>query len=109
VYRVSVNQFGSPGINASPEFVKATRLGVGLYDVFFSVSIDRCGRVASLGLPTGTRDNSAALTPPPGEISTQAELIDRDTGAFVDNVLTVGTFDSTGNPADKPFHLMVSC
>jgi hypothetical protein len=33
----------------------------------------------------------------------------QDNGAIVDNAIGVGTFDSAGNPADKAFHLVVTC
>jgi collagen triple helix repeat protein len=109
VYHVSLNQVGTAAPSPSPEFVKATHLSTGKYDVFFSVPVDDCARVASLGLQSGTRINSSLFTPVPGEISTSGEIVDQDTGEVVKNVITVATFDSSGNLADMSFHLIVSC
>jgi hypothetical protein len=107
VYHVSVNQFGVAGIGASPEFVKVTHLGTGKWDVFFTVSINSCQRVATLGVPSGTRDNSAFQSPVGGEVFTDAELVDQDTGAIISNAVTVATFNSAGTLTDRAFHLIV--
>jgi hypothetical protein len=88
--------------------VRVRHISTGKYDVFFSVPVSACGRVATLGRPTGLLNNGTGFTPTPGEISTWTELVD-ETGSFTENAIGVGTFDSSGSPADREFHLAVFC
>jgi hypothetical protein len=101
VYHASVyaNGIGSP-VNP-PEFVNSTRIGTGLYDVFFSVPTGDCGRVATLGIPSDQHNNSDFFQGFKGEISTFYDL--------KVNAIAVATFDSNGNPADQNFQLVVAC
>src|SRR5581483_6602169 len=101
VYHVSVYGSGIASLTGnSPEFAGSSRIGAGLYRVSFSVGTGTCGRVATLGMPDDQENNPGFFTPIRGEISTFEDI---------DGDVIVATFDSTGNAADRNFHLVVAC
>jgi len=71
------------------------RTGAGRYQLIFNRDVRSCGYVATVGV-------IGATPPGPGQISTAA-LATSPNGVFV------RTFNSNGNPADRSFHLIVSC
>jgi hypothetical protein len=99
---------GSPGVpftaavDAAGEVRSATAVnpsthlasGGGLYDVKFNRDMTACFAVATISRFSGT-----TAQPDNGEIVT----------AVTTSGVTVRTRDSNGQPADRPFHLMVSC
>src|SRR6185503_7680021 len=102
IYHASIYLNGIPAnVGQSPEFIGATRIGVGLYNVNFSVDVSRCGRVATIGIPSDQQNNSNVFKGFKGEISTFFDLLN--------NKLAVATFDSAGTPADQDFHVLVAC
>ena len=108
-YRVSVNQFGVPSVvGNSPEFTRVRKISTGKYDVFFSVPVAGCNRVATLSTTSDTRNNGNVFSPPPGQISLWGELVD-ESGSIIANAIGVGTFDAAGVPADHGFQLLVTC
>ncbi|MFC8846269.1 MULTISPECIES: hypothetical protein [unclassified Micromonospora] len=74
--------------------VSATKYGPGQYQVIFNRSLTSAAFVATIG----TTDS--CCIPPAGEISV-APRLGTPNGVFVQ------TYDSTGAPADRPFHLAV--
>lgn len=73
----------------------ASKTGAGEYLVVFGTDVRNCTYLPALGDP-GTNP------PPAGEISA-------GTSATNTNAVAVTTRDSAGVPADRPFHLLVSC
>ena len=71
------------------------RTGAGRYQVIFNRDIRACAFVTSLG-------DAGAAGPPEGQASTSALATNA-------NAVAVRTESSNGNPADRPFHLIVSC
>jgi hypothetical protein len=71
------------------------RTGAGRYQLIFNRDVRGCAYVATQGV-------IGATTPGPGQIGTSA-LASNPNGVFV------RTFDSQGAPADRSFHLIVSC
>jgi hypothetical protein len=106
---VSVRFDGAPsGIGNSPELDRVVRLGPGKYDVFFDVPVAQCDRVASVGIPSETRNRGDVDGNfPAGYTSTWGELFD-GTGE-TSNAIGVETFDAAGTPTDENFHLIVAC
>ncbi|WP_431913889.1 hypothetical protein [Micromonospora carbonacea] len=78
----------------SRDAVSATKYGPGQYQVIFNRSLTSAAFVATIG----TTDS--CCIPPAGEISVAPRLATPN-GVFVQ------TYDSTGAPADRPFHLAV--
>jgi hypothetical protein len=76
--------------------VSAQQLSTGEYEVIFFRNVRDCAYVATIGI-SGSVDSSQ-----PGEI-TVAGRTDARRGVFV------STHDSTGEFADRGFHLQVSC
>lgn len=74
--------------------LESQRLDDGIYRVRFDRDVSSCAWVATIGLP----DDGIS---PPGEISVA--------GFIQPDVVVVRTFNSLGNPADRPFHLAVHC
>jgi len=102
IYHASVYLNGiSSGLGDSPELQSTTRLSTGVYIVKFSVDTQRCTRIATIGIPANQENNPAFSPGLNGEISTFTDLT---TGG-----VAVATFDSTGAPADRDFHLVVFC
>jgi hypothetical protein len=102
IYHASVYLNGvASGLGDSPEEQSATRLSTGLYIVKFSVDTEACTRIATIGIPVDQQNNAAVFQGFNGEISTFTDL---STGG-----VAVATFDSTGAPADRDFHLVVFC
>ncbi|MEU6077089.1 hypothetical protein [Micromonospora sp. NPDC047074] len=79
----------------SPEAVSATRYGPGQYQVLFNYNVLRKGFQATIG----TIDQYHV--PPGGEISVAPRL-------QTPNAVFVQTRNSSGGPADLPFHLTVT-
>jgi len=71
------------------------RTGEGRYLVVFRSNVQGCAYVASLGDPS-------VSTPPVGQAGTSGVATNA-------NAVQVRTVSSTGNAADRPFHLIVSC
>ena len=71
------------------------RTGVGRYQVVFNRDVRGCAYVASLG-------DAGAAGPPEGQVSTSALATNV-------NAVSIRAESSAGNPADRPFHLIVSC
>jgi hypothetical protein len=67
----------------------------GVYDVILDRDMRNCRAVATLSRVPGTTPE----LPPHGEITTDT----------TDHGVTVRTFNSTGTPADLPFHLIAVC
>jgi hypothetical protein len=108
IYHVSVRDNGAPShVGNSPEFDRVVRLGTGKYDVFFSVPVAQCDRVASVGIPSEQRNRGDSGTFPAGYASTWGELVDGNTET--NEGIGVETFDAAGTPTDENFHLIVSC
>jgi hypothetical protein len=72
-----------------------TKLGTGDYEVAFGGNVTGCAYNATLGA-------TDAADPPAGEVGVSA----RGGNA---NAVRVVTRDSSGSPADRPFHLTVNC
>jgi hypothetical protein len=72
------------------------RTNPGRYQVIFDADVRGCAYVATIG------DASAAGPPQGAEISTSS------LGSNV-NAVSIRTEQSGGNPADRPFHLVLSC
>ena len=50
IYHASVYLNGiASNVGNSPEFTGSSRIGIGLYNIGFSVNVSPCGRVATLG------------------------------------------------------------
>ncbi|TDC60577.1 hypothetical protein E1258_14310 [Micromonospora sp. KC207] len=73
----------------------SSRLGVGIYEVVFSHDLTRSAYIGTIGLP------GSVGASPSGEIA----VVGR---AGVPNGVFVQTFDSTGAPADRAFHLAIA-
>ncbi len=71
------------------------RIGDGRYQVVFDADVRGCAYVATIGDPS-------AAGAPGGEISTSS------VGSNV-NAVAIRTERSDGQPADRPFHLVLSC
>lgn len=69
-----------------------TSVGSGSYTIAFPGNVSGCASTATLG-------GSDATSQPPGFITV------RDDGGTVG----VQIYDTAGNPADRPFHLIVAC
>ncbi|PZF86363.1 hypothetical protein [Micromonospora endophytica] len=74
--------------------VSATKYGAGQYQVLFNRNVTRSAYLATIGT------DQQCCVPPAGEISVAPRL---DTP----NAVFIQTYDSTGVPADRPFHLAV--
>ncbi|GGL87131.1 MULTISPECIES: hypothetical protein [Micromonospora] len=74
--------------------VSATKYGPGQYQVLFNRNLTRGAYVATIGTDTD------CCIPPAGEISVAPRLI-------TPNAVFVQTYDSSGVPSDRPFHLAV--
>jgi len=98
---------GTPGLAAAKYFVTADPGGgrlrgnatsgghapaLGTYDFGFAESVSACSFVATIGTADGSE-------PPQGRISVF------DAGGRAG----VRTYDTSDNPADRPFHLIVAC
>lgn len=83
--------------------VRTAKLGTGVYEVFFTGEVSNGAFVATIGRP-------GIATEPPGEITVALRCCP-GFGAFQpfdDNKgVWIQTFDSSGNPADRSFHLIV--
>ncbi len=83
--------------------LRTAKLGLGIYEVFFTGEVSNGAFVATIGRP-------GIATEPPGEITVALRCCP-GFGAFRpfdDNKgVWVQTFDSTGKPADRSFHLIV--
>jgi hypothetical protein len=102
IYHASIYLNGIPAvIGNSSEFIGATRIGVGLYNLNFSVDVSSCGRVATIGIPSDQQNSSTVFKGFKGEISTFFDLLNHK--------LAVATFDSAGAPADQDFHVLIAC
>ena len=71
------------------------RTGLGRYQVIFNRDVRACAFVASIG-------DAGAAGPPEGQATTTALATNV-------NAVAVRTESSNGNPADRPFHLILSC
>jgi hypothetical protein len=76
------------------EAVSAANLGTGVYQVIFAHDITGSAYLGTLGLDTDSGDS------PSGQIA----VVGRAGAA---NGVFVQTFDATGNPADRGFHVAV--
>ncbi|HLM08234.1 MAG TPA: hypothetical protein VK307_00890 [Thermoleophilaceae bacterium] len=74
----------------------AARTGVGRYQVITNRDVRGCVYIATVG------DPSAAGAPGASDVTTSA------LGSNV-NAVAVRTWNDNGNPADRPFHLVVLC
>ena len=99
----SVSTFGYLSTGSSPEVTSVTHVAPGKFRVRFSVNVQFCVRVASLGIPTGTALNQV-YNGQSGEIDT---FNTSGTGSLPD--IMVVTFDSAGSLSDRNFHLAVFC
>lgn len=83
--------------------VRTTRLGTGVYEVFFTGEVSNGAFVATIGRP-------GIATEPPGEITVALRCCP-GFGAYTpfdDNKgVWIQTFDSSGRPRDTSFHLIV--
>jgi hypothetical protein len=83
--------------------VRTAKLGTGVYEVFFTGEVSNGAFVATIGRP-------GIATEPPGEITVALRCCP-GFGAFQpfdDNKgVWIQTFDPSGNPADRSFHLIV--
>lgn len=83
--------------------LRTAKLGVGIYEVFFTGDVSNGAFVATIGRP-------GIATEPPGEITVALRCCP---GAnpwtpFADNKgVWVQTFDPNGRPSDRSFHLIV--
>jgi hypothetical protein len=73
----------------------AARTSEGRYQVIFDRDVRNCGYLATIADP-------GAAAPPQGEIAASAVATNV-------NAVAVRTENSGGNPADRPFHLIVPC
>jgi hypothetical protein len=108
ILHVSVRFDGAPsGIGNSPELDRVVRLGTGKYDVFFSVPVAQCDRVASVGVQSEQRNRGDISQFTSASATTWGELFDgtKETS----NAIGVATFDAAGTPTDENFHLIVAC
>ena len=82
---------------------RTAKLGTGIYEVFFTGDVSNGAFVATIGRP-------GIATEPTGEITVALRCCP-GFGAFApfdDNKgVWIQTFDSTGKPADRSFHLIV--
>src|SRR5690242_15332130 len=77
ILHVSVRFDGAPsGFGNSPELDHVVRLGPGKYDVFFTVPVALCDRVASVGIPTETRNRGDISRFESATATTWGELFD---------------------------------
>ena len=83
--------------------LRTRKLGVGIYEVFFTGDVSNGAFVATIGRP-------GIATEPPGEITVALrccpglglfEPFEGDKGVWIQ------TFDSAGKPSDRSFHLIV--
>ncbi|MGK5672110.1 hypothetical protein ACSNOB_04585 [Micromonospora sp. URMC 106] len=86
---------GGTLLRGSPEAISATRYGPGQYQVLFNYNVSLETFVATIG----TTD--PYNVPPGGEISVAPRL-------QTPNAVFVQTRNSSGTPADRPFHLVVA-
>jgi hypothetical protein len=108
ILHVSVRFDGAPsGFGNSPELDHVVRLGPGKYDVFFSVPVALCDRVASVGIPSETRNRGDISQFESATATTWGELFDGK--GETSNAIGVATFDAKGTPTDENFHLIVAC
>jgi len=85
--------------------LRTTHLGTGIYEVFFTGDVSNGAFVATIGRP-------GIFTEPPGEITVALRFnVGSNPPAFVPFDVNKGvwiqTFDSTGKPSDRAFHLIV--
>lgn len=81
-----------------PAGASVRRLGVGRYEVNFDTgAVDGCALTASLG-------NGGKFATPPGLVT-----VGRPASGATITLVDVATFDLRGRPADKGFHLTVTC
>jgi hypothetical protein len=83
--------------------VRTKKLGTGVYEVYFTGDLSGAAWVATIGRP-------GIATEPPGEITTALRCCPGggDFAPFDDNKgVWVQTFDSSGQPSDRSFHLIV--
>ncbi|WP_433391144.1 hypothetical protein [Micromonospora sp. KLBMP9576] len=86
---------GGTLLRGSPEAVSATRYGPGQYQVLFNYNVSQKTYVATIG------SADPSNVPPGGEISVAPRL-------QTPNAVFVQTRNSSGTPADRPFHLVVA-
>jgi hypothetical protein len=83
--------------------LRTAKLGTGIYEVFFTGEVSNGAFVATIGRP-------GIATEPPGDITVALRCC-TGLGAFHpfdDNKgVWIQTFDPTGKPADRSFHLIV--
>jgi hypothetical protein len=83
--------------------LRTAKLGTGIYEVFFTGEVSNGAFVATIGRP-------GIATEPPGDITVALRCCP-GLGAFHpfdDNKgVWIQTFDPTGKPADRSFHLIV--
>ncbi|HWT05080.1 MAG TPA: hypothetical protein VN224_04940 [Xanthomonadales bacterium] len=83
--------------------VRTKKLGTGIYEIYFTGEVSNGVFVATIGRP-------GISTEPTGEICVALRCCPGwgDYTPFDDNKgVWVQTFDSSGNPSDRSFHLMV--
>ena len=71
------------------------RTAAGRYQVIFDRDVRGCAYVTTVG-------DAGAAAPPEGQASTSALATNA-------NAVAIRTESSNGNPADRPFHLILSC
>lgn|SRR5215207_3109166 len=76
--------------------VSAKRLDAGKYEVIFDRNVRTCGYTATIGL------SGASGSSPPGEITTVGR-VNNVNGVYV------ATYNSSGSPSSRGFHLQVAC
>jgi hypothetical protein len=83
--------------------LRTAKLDTGIYEVFFTGEVSNGAFVATIGRP-------GIATEPPGEITVALRCCPglNPWTPFADNKgVWIQTFDSTGKPADRSFHLIV--
>ena len=83
--------------------LRTAKLGLGIYEVFFTGDVSNGAFVATIGRP-------GIATEPPGEITVALRCCPglNPWTPFADNKgVWVQTFDSDGRPSDRSFHLIV--
>jgi hypothetical protein len=83
--------------------LRTKKLGTGIYEIFFTGDVSNGAFVATIGRP-------GIATEPTGEITVALRCCPGfgDWTPFDDNKgVWVQTFDSTGQPSDRSFHLIV--
>lgn len=83
--------------------LRTERLALGIYEVFFTGEVSNGAYVATIGRP-------GIATEPPGEITVALRCCPGSNPwtPFSDNKgVWIQTFDSSGKPSDRSFHLIV--